>query len=124
MKHTPGPWVTDNGGDAFYGVFGPNGGALAYLLDCAPGVQWQSAILPMDAGMTMRERFSIHEANATLMAAAPAMLEALKEAQRELLILDREMRGIAPEAISHALPLIRAAIEKAEPPQADGEVKP
>lgn len=78
MKHTPGPWVTDNGGDAFYGVFGPNGGALAYLLDCAPGVQWQSAILPMDAGMTMRERFSVHEANATLMAAAPEMRRLLE----------------------------------------------
>lgn len=121
MNHTSGPWAADNGGDAFYGVFGPDGGALAYLLDVAPGVQWQSAILPMEPSITMRERFVIHEANATLMAAAPDMLEALKEAQRELLILDREMRGIAPEAISHALPMIRAAIEKATPAQREAK---
>jgi hypothetical protein len=52
-------------------------------------------------------------ADAVLISAAPDMAEALKEAQRELLILDREMRGIAPEAISHALPLIRVALAKA-----------
>ena len=78
MSHTPGPWTTDNGGDAFYGVFGPDGGALAYLLDVAPGVQWQSAILPMDPAITIRERFAIHEANANLMAAAPALADALR----------------------------------------------
>lgn len=78
MSHTPGPWSADNGGDAFYGVFGPDGGALAYLLDVAPGVQWQSAILPMEPSITMRERFAIHEANATLMAAAPDLAEALR----------------------------------------------
>lgn len=76
--HTPGPWSADNGGDAFYGVFGPDGGALAYLLDVAPGVQWQSAILPMEPSITMRERFAIHEANANLMAAAPDFVAALR----------------------------------------------
>lgn len=81
-KNTPGPWVADNGGDAFYGVFGPDGGAIAYLLDVAPGVSWESAVLPMDAAITLRERFAIHEANANLIAAAPSLLAALLEIQQ------------------------------------------
>lgn len=76
--HTPGPWLADNGGDAFYGIFGPDGAALAYLLDVAPGMKWESAVLPAEPAVTMRERFAIHEANANLMASAPDFVAALR----------------------------------------------
>lgn len=51
---------------------------------------------------------------AALMNAAPELLAALKAAQKDLETVQREMSGIAPEAVSPALPLIRAAIAKAE----------
>jgi hypothetical protein len=54
------------------------------------------------------------EADCRLIAAAPDMLAALKAAQRDLEAVEREMQGIAPEAVSPVLPLIRAAIAKAE----------
>lgn len=86
-----------------------------------PGPWWASGTevgtVPMMAVKIAKvsgSNYAEATANACLIAAAPDLLAALKAAQKDLETVEREMSGIAPEAVSPALPLIRAAIAKAE----------
>lgn len=97
-------------------------GPWAISRDNREGMDWNNHIVSAaDPNLTVC--FMAHdgdginargEANARLIAAAPTMLAALKAAQKDLETVQHEMSGIAPEAISPALPLICAAIAKAE----------
>lgn len=103
QKHTPGPWLIDEGAEmqepGFYGAPGdPNG----YHAISADG--W-------------RVTGFIGEANAKLIAAAPELLEALRKAEfrlAKLVALNDEEPGIASPDDAAALEQVRAAVAKAE----------
>lgn len=100
ITHTPGPWHVEPHRDdcLWVAVPAPVGRKVIAVLCIGFDEPWDSQ----------------QHANARLIAAAPDLLEALKAAQRDLETVEREMQGIAPEAVSPALPIIRAAIAKAE----------
>lgn len=72
-KHTPGPWTfsrSDQFGDARFYVAQADG---------APYTPHYSDVATLIAETVPSERVSIQEANARLIAAAPELLEALKD---------------------------------------------
>ena len=70
MKHTPGPWIADNGGSEVWGIFEEStGGELAYLIK-----------LPLGESS---KKFNESEANAHLIALAPELLEFCQEIAQE-----------------------------------------
>jgi hypothetical protein len=75
-KHTPGPWTADQYG----GIEDARGMTVAV---CVQGEQWQTA----DGGIDVEE--FPYEANARLMAAAPELLEALKELYNASLVMEQ-----------------------------------
>jgi hypothetical protein len=97
-KHTPGPWTVD-----------------PHFLDdimAADGLDVATVVLTGEHCRDMPER----RANARLIAAAPELLEACKEAALFMrsAIEDRVMlEGFDPES-HHGLKMVRAAIIKAE----------
>jgi len=96
VTHSPGPWkVYPTGHSA------PGYDVCERIISDA----WTGRSLRLDG---------LSDVDAHLIAAAPTMLAALKAAQKDLETVQREISGIAPEAISPALPLIRAAIAEAE----------
>jgi len=93
MKHTPAPWIADNGDSELWGIFQKQDcNGIAYL--CEPN------------GELLRENEA--EANAHLIAAAPELLEACKQALRTL-----EARGVDIYSDPRYL-LVKQAIAKAE----------
>jgi len=102
-NHTRGPWIAVDGGVL-------EGDLLITTQD-----RLDNGLVPIVEIETDWEgAFGIEqEANAKLIEAAPDLYEAATLAVTELETLEREMQGIAPEAVSKALPLLRAAIAKA-----------
>lgn len=104
VSHTPGPWEGD-----------PKGDGLGVRVWDKAG---QNMIAALDEDAADSACFvpdiQIREANARLIAAAPEMLDALKAAEKDLATFEAEVTSILPMAKSPALPLIRAAIAKAE----------
>ena len=91
-KHTPGPWVVDSGN-----------GTACYIrpADHEPGV--------MAVAQVCKRGWSEKQANARLIAAAPEMLAALKDALDALIQSATEARHIEPTKV-----VIRAAVDKAD----------
>jgi hypothetical protein len=93
MEYTPGPWKVD---EVWSLIMGPKGEEVA-------------AVHSGVSHPTRANRNTAH-ANARLIAAAPRMLEALKDVSRALTVI--EQHGTGEESLTHTI--VRAAIEKAE----------
>ena len=90
VSHSPGPWE----------MAGPVGHGIWIQSESEPNI---AAVHGAYTGRGL--------ANARLIAAAPKMLQALRAAERDLATFEREMSGIAPEAKSKALPMLREALK-------------
>lgn len=103
--YTPGPYTADDGGGGFYGVFGPDGAPLAYLIEHEPyrgGTHVRARILPHEPATVYHSaedaaytRYAEHAANAHLFAAAPALVEMLQEIDQwmtQAVLLDGRVR--------------------------------
>lgn len=117
MGHTPGPWeIVRDGGGYVSSIAAPNG------CDFTPGAVG-TRVLRRPAFMLPSSQEA--EANASLIAAAPCLLEALRYAEVAL-DLGAETKG-APAMV---LPRVRAAIAKAtsqaapSAPPAEGTLSP
>jgi hypothetical protein len=105
-KHTPGPWEWSSDDD----------GHLVRMGDAvdSPGTHashnlWKCEhMIDPEAGVADRRQFAQAEANAQLIAAAPDLLEALKQA-RHWIAVERH-----PALLKDILALIDPAIAKAE----------
>lgn len=105
VRHTPGPWHYGES-TSLHGtqlVYGPDG------------------VLIADAGRIHRRSIEEEKANAALIAAAPKMLEALKETLatiKEYQAYSAEMRkigkGFTPEGIDHTVCFAESVITQAE----------
>ena len=102
-KHTPGPWgVDDAGGEAPFGVFAEDGDAVCYLTENPMG------------GLGLRE-YAEDQANARLIAAAPDLLKAAKDALESLTECGpHRSEGLDCEACGESIAALRAAISAAE----------
>lgn len=114
VKHTPGPWVV-GWGDGLTGPTTPNDPVVAgRSWECVPVSQGMEtiAIVPNQATgyFSLDEAKGTGRANARLIAAAPDLLEALRELYLDLVANDQD--GL----IEHVEPMrkARAAIAKAE----------
>lgn len=99
-KHTPGPWAMPDSGQGRISKVGVNGG-------------WDGMIATADCGDYARSR-SEGLANARLIAAAPELLEALKDAIQELEFL--KSIGVQSSTIDAEIRKSRVAIAKATAP--------
>lgn len=93
-QHTPGPWNIDDGDSDAFGIFDDDGHPIAYLSERPLG------------GMGIRGRL-VDKANATLMAAAPDLLETL------IKLREGNFPGTPINAGSSAMMLIEETIFKA-----------
>lgn len=86
VAHTPGPWTTHEWGDAAIQIIGPSDEEIADL-DGDP------------------EGWEARAANARLIAAAPELLAALKDAARWINLLPAEIRdgSIMPEKLAEVI---------------------
>ena len=91
VKHTPGPWMkSTHGGISKYSIWSSSGQHIA------------------DTNTTKSIGFERCAANASLIAAAPDLLEALEDC---VAVMDRELAGL--KVIQPELSAARAAIAKA-----------
>lgn len=121
-QHTPGPWRVDACG-GFSTVICPQEPARADNRIPAYAYKHEngyciahpfaddSATNPDDVRWDF---VCFSHADARLIATAPDMLDALRAAEKDLSTFEREVTALLPVAKSPALPLIRAAIAKAE----------
>ena len=94
-KHTPGPWVADS--FPYYG----HPARLTPTISINPVILGQVVKLPIAKVHRISDE---HAANARLIAAAPDLLEALKDARRELAYAGRqEAHDRAHAAITKAV---------------------
>lgn len=104
-KHTPGPWEIMNGGDIFSSIGSDSGDGVK--ADSNDG--WQIAEVGYYSafvdGMLVDLGEDVRQANARLIAAAPDLLDALKDAESEL--------ACHPRINSYVIDKVRAAIAKA-----------
>ena len=112
-KHTPGPWITDDysKNDVARHVMNGNGNGPVYI-----------ARVPLQSAAGMRTNaYSAQEANARLIAAAPDLLEALKELSRSFIGTYSDDQRSDDEINNHREHwerMARAAIAKATGEQA------
>lgn len=95
-SHTPGPWNISKEGYIGCGEYGNNPVVAKVAQFFGPGD---------------RQRY---ESDQRLIAAAPDLLLAVKVAENELTLMEREFRAVHSDTRSVALPMLRAAIAKAE----------
>ncbi len=110
-KHTPGPWIAAQSD--------PAEGCDVWWITACPAANQEKEIATVPGGYP-HER---HEANASLIAAAPELLEALRELLTDMVIAQGNMRKAAKrdpawegcaEIIQPRVDAARAAIAKAE----------
>lgn len=109
-SHTPGPWYTGEPFAAF------EGGTLRFHISQAEGAPYTphySDVAQLVAETIPGERLEIQRANARLIAAAPELLEQLKDSLDALARVQDDPFNIDLDAVSMAIHLTKQVITKA-----------